>query len=47
VSGARQQIDEQRLAGVRARVDRLTESLRRRPKMLVGKPGLDGHSNGA
>ena len=47
VSGARPQIDEQRLAGVRARVDRLTESLRRRPKMLVGKPGLDGHSNGA
>jgi ethylmalonyl-CoA mutase len=25
----------------------LPESLRRRPKMLVGKPGLDGHSNGA
>jgi ethylmalonyl-CoA mutase len=47
VSGARLQIEERRLAGVRARVDRLTESLRRRPKMLVGKPGLDGHSNGA
>ncbi len=47
VSGARPQIDERRLAGVRTRVDRLTESLRRRPKMLVGKPGLDGHSNGA
>jgi ethylmalonyl-CoA mutase len=47
VSGARPQIDERRLAGVRARVDRLTEVLRRRPKMLVGKPGLDGHSNGA
>jgi ethylmalonyl-CoA mutase len=47
VSGARPQIDERRLAGVRARVDRLSELLRRRPKMLVGKPGLDGHSNGA
>jgi (2R)-ethylmalonyl-CoA mutase len=47
VSSARPPIDERRLAGVRARVDRLTESLRRRPKMLVGKPGLDGHSNGA
>src|SRR5919106_85002 len=47
VSGARAQIDQRRLAGVRARVDQLTESLRRRPKMLVGKPGLDGHSNGA
>ena len=47
VSGARAQIDQRRLADVCARVDRLTESLRRRPKMLVGKPGLDGHSNGA
>jgi (2R)-ethylmalonyl-CoA mutase len=47
VSGARPPIDERRLAGVRARVDRLIENLRRRPKMLVGKPGLDGHSNGA
>jgi (2R)-ethylmalonyl-CoA mutase len=47
VSGARPQIDEQRLASVRARVEHLAERLRRRPKMLVGKPGLDGHSNGA
>jgi (2R)-ethylmalonyl-CoA mutase len=47
VSGARAQIDEERVAGVRARVERLAERLRRRPKMLVGKPGLDGHSNGA
>ena len=48
VSGARPQSDEARLAGVRARVDRLDRArLRRRPKMLVGKPGLDGHSNGA
>jgi (2R)-ethylmalonyl-CoA mutase len=29
------------------RVRRLTERLGRRPKLLVGKPGLDGHSNGA
>ena len=26
---------------------RLSEKLGRRPKILVGKPGLDGHSNGA
>jgi len=32
---------------VRARVEQLARSLGRRPKMLVGKPGLDGHSNGA
>ena len=25
----------------------ITKKIRRRPKMLVGKPGLDGHSNGA
>jgi (2R)-ethylmalonyl-CoA mutase len=47
VGGARAQIDERRLASVRARVERLAVQLRRRPKMLVGKPGLDGHSNGA
>jgi len=32
---------------IRQRVDALAERLGRRPKMLVGKPGLDGHSNGA
>ena len=32
---------------VRKRVDTLSETLGRRLKILVGKPGLDGHSNGA
>jgi (2R)-ethylmalonyl-CoA mutase len=32
---------------LRAEVDRVTRKLGRRPKILVGKPGLDGHSNGA
>jgi (2R)-ethylmalonyl-CoA mutase len=32
---------------VRERVAELAQRLGRRPKMLVGKPGLDGHSNGA
>jgi ethylmalonyl-CoA mutase len=32
---------------LRARVEGLSEALGRRPKILVGKPGLDGHSNGA
>jgi (2R)-ethylmalonyl-CoA mutase len=35
------------LAEVRERVAALAERLGRRPKILVGKPGLDGHSNGA
>ncbi|ABC23857.1 protein meaA [Rhodospirillum rubrum] len=36
-----------RLAEVRLRVDDLSTRLGRRLKILVGKPGLDGHSNGA
>jgi ethylmalonyl-CoA mutase len=35
------------LAIVRGRVTAVSERLGRRIKMLVGKPGLDGHSNGA
>jgi (2R)-ethylmalonyl-CoA mutase len=35
------------LQELRAEVSRLQEQLGRRPKILVGKPGLDGHSNGA
>ncbi len=35
------------LARLRERVATLAERLGRRPKILVGKPGLDGHSNGA
>ena len=35
------------LQQVRARVGALGERLGRRLKILVGKPGLDGHSNGA
>jgi (2R)-ethylmalonyl-CoA mutase len=35
------------LALLRDRVERVSEGLGRRLKILVGKPGLDGHSNGA
>jgi (2R)-ethylmalonyl-CoA mutase len=35
------------LASVRDRVRSLSERLGRPPRFLVGKPGLDGHSNGA
>ncbi|MDQ6804695.1 MAG: protein meaA [Actinomycetota bacterium] len=35
------------LAELRDEVERVSESLGRRLKILVGKPGLDGHSNGA
>ncbi len=35
------------LAKLRAEVEQRARRIGRRPKMLVGKPGLDGHSNGA
>ena len=35
------------VAEVRTRVEAVSERLGRRVKLLVGKPGLDGHSNGA
>ena len=39
--------DDEALADLRERVERVSEALGRRVKILVGKPGLDGHSNGA
>jgi ethylmalonyl-CoA mutase len=38
---------EEELAELRDEVARVSESLGRTLKILVGKPGLDGHSNGA
>jgi (2R)-ethylmalonyl-CoA mutase len=38
---------DEELSGLREEMASLTEKLGRRPKILVGKPGLDGHSNGA
>ncbi|MEM8739920.1 MAG: protein meaA, partial [Pseudomonadota bacterium] len=35
------------LAEIRAKVDAVSHRLGRRLKFIVGKPGLDGHSNGA
>ena len=35
------------LEDIRSRVDAVSDTLGRRLKFLVGKPGLDGHSNGA
>ena len=48
VAGARSVAgDPAALEALRAKVQELTTALGRRPKILVGKPGLDGHSNGA
>ena len=47
VSGAAAGGNEELLAQIRGRVDELAERIGHRPRILVGKPGLDGHSNGA
>jgi (2R)-ethylmalonyl-CoA mutase len=40
-------VSSEAVAELRDEVERLSEALGRRLKFLVGKPGLDGHSNGA
>src|SRR5207248_4986979 len=40
-------LPSEEVADLREEVERLSDALGRRLKFLVGKPGLDGHSNGA
>ena len=40
-------VSSERISELRDEVERVSEALGRRLKFLVGKPGLDGHSNGA
>jgi ethylmalonyl-CoA mutase len=40
-------VSSQEVSEIRLEVEKLSEALGRRLKFLVGKPGLDGHSNGA
>jgi (2R)-ethylmalonyl-CoA mutase len=47
VSGAAATGNADLLDEIRARVDELADRIGHRPRILVGKPGLDGHSNGA
>jgi (2R)-ethylmalonyl-CoA mutase len=47
VAGAAAAPADDALDELRERVDRVSQALGRRIKILVGKPGLDGHSNGA
>ena len=47
VDGAAPTSDREQLAEIRARVDEVSARIGHRIKILVGKPGLDGHSNGA
>ena len=43
----KQKIKNSEIKMLQKKVEKLTVKMKRRPKMLVGKPGLDGHSNGA
>ncbi len=47
VPKAARQVGGEKLEPVRAEVERVSQKIGRRLKFLVGKPGLDGHSNGA
>jgi (2R)-ethylmalonyl-CoA mutase len=40
-------LDNEDIARLRAKIQQLNEKLGRNLKLLIGKPGLDGHSNGA
>ena len=45
--GKARSASSERIEEIRAEVERVSARLGRRIKFLVGKPGLDGHSNGA
>jgi len=47
VEGQRLDVAPAAVDAVRARVEALAVARGRRPRLVVGKPGLDGHSNGA
>jgi (2R)-ethylmalonyl-CoA mutase len=47
VGAAAPAADQAQLEETRKRVDKVSEALGHRLRILVGKPGLDGHSNGA
>ncbi len=47
VGGSASGADEELLSEIRERVDEVSDRLGHRIRILVGKPGLDGHSNGA
>ncbi|MCB9642628.1 MAG: protein meaA [Myxococcales bacterium] len=47
IEGQTLSLEEQRILPLRKRLEDLAQKLGHRPRMLVGKPGLDGHSNGA
>lgn len=47
VDGQKLTLEGDRVEALRSRIDALAEEIGHRPRLVVGKPGLDGHSNGA
>jgi (2R)-ethylmalonyl-CoA mutase len=47
VEGQSLRLENDKVAVLRARIANFEQSHGRRPRIVVGKPGLDGHSNGA
>jgi (2R)-ethylmalonyl-CoA mutase len=47
VQGVAVQAESDRISTLRARVAELTQQLGHPPRLIIGKPGLDGHSNAA
>jgi len=47
IDGQKLGLEDDRVTNIRKRIDSLVDKLGHRPRLLVGKPGLDGHSNGA
>src|SRR5690606_1882546 len=47
VEGQKLALGGDRVDALRQRIAKLEEQLGHRPRIVVGKPGLDGHSNGA
>ena len=47
IDGQKLGLTGERVDDLRSRLQTLTEKLGHRPRLVIGKPGLDGHSNGA
>ncbi len=47
VEGQKLELEDDRVVALRERLNARTQTTGQRPRLVVGKPGLDGHSNGA
>jgi ethylmalonyl-CoA mutase len=47
IDGQKLGLENDRVDAVRKRVEALVSKIGHRPRLVIGKPGLDGHSNGA